>query len=45
MGIVTVLSQICVVLIEIAPVEGNEIIALFKSPIMLHLLPTWESGT
>ena len=29
---------------ETAPVEGSWIIALFKSPITSHLLPTWEDG-
>ena len=29
---------------ETAPVEGNWIIALFKSLITSHLLPTWEDG-
>ena len=29
---------------EIAPMERDWIIALFKFPITPHLLPTWESG-
>ena len=30
---------------ETAPVEGDQIIGLFKSPITPHHLPTWEGGT
>ena len=27
---------------EMVPVEGNQVITLFKSPITPYLLPTWE---